>query len=144
AELPRTVDPARLIGHVLIVGYGRVGRRIAQALEREGLTYVVAEENRAVVEALRARGAHAVSGDASDPAVLIQAHVARARLLVVASPDTLKARRMIELARTLNPHIEVVLRTHSDEEAILLAQEGLGSVFMGEQELASAMTRHVL
>ena len=92
AELPMTRDPARLTGHVVLVGYGRVGRRIGEALTARGVPFVVAEQNRELVEALRARGIPAVSGDAADPAVLIQAHVARARMLVIATPDTFAAR----------------------------------------------------
>jgi CPA2 family monovalent cation:H+ antiporter-2 len=144
AELPATVDVETLTGHVVLVGYGRVGTRIAQAMSERGIPYVVAEQNRESVERLRGRGVHAVSGDASEPEVLIQAHVARASLLVIATPDMVKVRRMVEIARTLNPRIETVLRTHSDEEAAMLRQEKLGTVFMGEHELALAMTREVL
>jgi CPA2 family monovalent cation:H+ antiporter-2 len=144
AELPATVDPAHVTGHVVIVGYGRVGRRIAERLQERGIPFVVAEENREAVERLRERGVHAVSGDATDPAVLIQAHIARARMLVIATPDTFGVRKMVETARTLNPKIETLVRTHSDEEADLLRQEEAGQVFMGEHELAVAMTRHVL
>ena len=144
AELPASVDPAILTGHVTLVGYGRVGRRIADALKEKGIPYVVAEQNREIVERLRDEGVHAVSGDAADPAVLIQAHVARARVLVIATPDTLNARKMVTTARTLNPKIEIILRTHSDEEAELMRQENLGSVFMGEAELATAMAHHVI
>jgi CPA2 family monovalent cation:H+ antiporter-2 len=144
AELPASVDPAILTGHVTLVGYGRVGRRVADALKENGIHYVVAEQNREIVERLREQGVHAVSGDAADPAVLIQAHVARARVLVIAMPDTLNVRKMVETARTLNPKIEIVLRTHSDEEAELLRSENLGTVFMGEAELATAMSSHVI
>lgn len=144
AQLPSTVDEASLSGHVLIVGYGRVGRRIAQALSAQRIPYVVAERNRELVERLREQNINAVSGDASDPAVLIQAHVARASVLVIATPSTLEMRKMVEIARTLNPKIESVLRTHSEEETTLLQRERFGTVFMGEHELAVAMTRHVL
>ncbi len=51
---------------------------------------------------------------------------------------------MTGTARTLNPRIGVLVRTHSDEEADLLRKEGGTVVFMGEHELATAMTRHVL
>jgi CPA2 family monovalent cation:H+ antiporter-2 len=64
--------------------------------------------------------------------------------LVIATPDTLKVRKVVDIARTLNPAIEVVLRTHNEEEAALLQQEHIGTVFMGEHELALGMTRHVL
>jgi len=144
AELPASVDAALLTGHVAIVGYGRVGRRIAEALAERNISYTIAEQNRELVEKLREQHVHAVSGDASDPAVLIQAHVARAAMLVIATPDTVGVRKMIEAARLLNPNIEILLRTHSDEEARMLRQENAGVVFMGEHELAKAMTQHVL
>ena len=144
AELPMSVPQERLTGHVLLVGYGRVGQRIGEALIQSSVPIVVAEHNREVVEALRTRGIAAVSGDASEPAVLIQAHVHRAQMLVIATPDTFRARKMIEIARTLRPGIEVVARAHSDEEAELLRKEQMGPVFMGEHELALSMTRHIL
>jgi CPA2 family monovalent cation:H+ antiporter-2 len=144
AELPMTVDAAELTGHVLLVGYGRVGRRIGEELTARGVFFVVAEENREVVEELRERGVHAVSGDASEPAVLIQAHVARAGVLVIATPDPFPARRMLEIARMLNPGVQTIVRTHSEEEAALLTQEGAGKVFLGEHELAGSMSREVL
>ncbi len=139
-----TVDQNRLTGHIVLVGYGRVGRRIGEALTGRGVPFVVAEQNRELVEQLRERGVPAVSGDASDPAVLIQAHIARARMLVIATPDTFHARKMIEIARTLNPRVETVVRTHTEEEAGLLQTENAGKVFMGEHELALGMTRYVL
>lgn len=144
AELPASVDVETLSGHVLIVGYGRVGRRVADALGAHGVRYVIAEQNREVVEALRQRNINAVTGDAADPAVLIQAHVARASTLVIATPSTLHMRKMVEIARTLNPKIEVLLRTHTDEESTLLEAEGVGKVFMGEHELALAISQHII
>jgi CPA2 family monovalent cation:H+ antiporter-2 len=144
AELPTSVHPAFLSGQVVLVGYGRVGRRIAQQLDEQQVRYVVAEQNRERVEELRARSVPAVSGDAADPGVLIQAHIAQAGMLVIATPDTFAARQMVETAKTLNPGIEVVLRAQSDDEATLIAQEGLGTVFVAEHALATSMGRHVL
>ena len=144
AVLPDSVDASLLTGHVTIVGYGRVGRRIAEALRERNVPFTIAEQNREVVEKLREDDIRAVSGDASDPAVLIQAHVARAAMLVIATPDTVGVRTMIEIARRLNPKIRIVLRTHSDEEAAMFRHENAGTVFMGEHELARAMTQHVL
>ena len=144
AELPMTIDQSRLTGQIVLVGYGRVGRRIAEALDQQGISYVVAEQNRELVERLRERNVPAVSGDASDPAVLIQAHIARAGMLVIATPDTFNVRKMVEIARTLNPTIETILRTHNEDEAELLKKDNLGKVFMGEHELALGMTRHIM
>ncbi|CAN5384426.1 cation:proton antiporter [soil metagenome] len=144
AELPMTTDQAMLSGQVVLVGYGRVGKRIARSLTEKGVPFVVAEQNREFVEQLRAQGVPAVSGDAADPAVLIQAHIAQAGMLVIATPDTFSVRKMVETARALNPAIEVVVRTHNEEESKLLESEGLGKVFMGEHELALGMAGHVL
>jgi CPA2 family monovalent cation:H+ antiporter-2 len=105
---------------------------------------LVAEQNREIVEALREQGVPAVSGDASDPAVLVQAHIARAAMLVVATPDTFGVRKMAEAARTLNPAIEVVVRSHHEEEAALLERDRVGTVLLGERTLAQAMAAHVL
>jgi CPA2 family monovalent cation:H+ antiporter-2 len=144
AELPMTVPHEHLRGQIVLVGYGRVGRRIAAALKEQGIAFVVAEQNREVVDQLRKEGVHAVAGNAGEPAVLIQAHIAHAAMLVIATPDTFHVRSMIETARALNPNIKTVVRTHSDEEADLLRTERAGEIFMGEQELAKGMTAYVL
>jgi CPA2 family monovalent cation:H+ antiporter-2 len=144
AVLPMEVSPERLTGHVLLVGYGRVGGRIGDALRERGVPFVVVEWNREEVERLRAKGLLAVSGDAADPAVLIQGHVARARILVIAVPETSRAHAMIDIARRLNPRIEIVVRTHSDAEAELLRREKVDAVFMGEHELARGMIGDIM
>jgi len=144
AELPMSVDQAHLTGQVVLVGYGRVGRRIAAALDEHRIPYVVAEQNRELVEKLRSRNIPAVSGNAAEPGVLIQAHIARAGMLVIATPDTFHVRKMVEIARALNPTIETVVRTHNEEEAELLNNEKVAKVFLGEHELALGMTHHVL
>lgn len=144
AELPMSTDPKYLSRQVVLVGYGRVGRRLADAMAAHGLPFVVADQNRELVEELRVRGIPAVFGDASQPEVLVQAHVARARMLVIATPDTLGVRQMAGYARQLNPAIEIAVRSHNEEEARRLEEEVSGRVFVGEHELAAAMTRHVL
>jgi len=144
SELPYTTDHEKLSGQVVLVGYGRVGRRIADTLAAQGVHHVVVEQNREMVQELRERGIPAVAGNAAEPAVLIQAHVANAALLVIATPDTFHVRTMIETARALNPGIDTVVRTHSEEEAELLRKENAGRVFMGEHELAQGMSGFIL
>jgi CPA2 family monovalent cation:H+ antiporter-2 len=144
AELPFSVPLEKLTGQAVLVGYGRVGRWIAQSLAAHGVHYVVVDQNRDVVEQLRKDDVPAVAGNAAEPSVLIQAHIARASVLIIATSDTFHVRTMIEIARALNPDIETVVRTHSEEEAELLRRDNAGMVFMGEQELAQGMARHVL
>ena len=144
AELPMTTDSRYLARQVVLVGYGRVGRRVAAALAANDIPYVVAEQNRELVESLRESGVAAVFGDAVDPAVLIQAHIARAAMLVIATPDTLNVRQIIGTARMLNPHIETVVRSHNSDEARRLTQECDSAVFLADEALAQAMSRYVL
>lgn len=144
AELPMSTERKYLEGQVVLVGYGRVGRRITKALDARSIPYVVVEQNREMVAELRSKGGVAVSGNAAEPSVLIQAHIADAAMLVIALPDTLDVRQMAETARALNPKIEVIVRTHNEEESVLLQTEGIGLVFFGEEELARGMASHVL
>ncbi len=128
----------------MLVGYGQVGKRIASALNKQDIPYIIAEQNRERVQDLRKKGLAAVSGNAVEPSVLIQAHIANAAKLVIAVPDPLNVRQMVETAQTLNPDIEIVLRTNNEDESALLKQDNIGTVFFGKEELAKSMTNHVL
>ncbi len=144
AELPMTTEAKYLSDHVVLVGWGRVGKQIGRDLAAEGVPYVVAESNREFVETHRREGGAAVWGDATDPAVLIQAHIREARAMVIATPETVQVRAMVETARALNPGVQVIVRSHNAEEAELLERDGAGRVFVGENELARAMVSCVL
>lgn len=143
AMLPMSVDDTYLNGQVVLVGHGGVGRRIADTFKAQGIKYVVIDENREIIESLRAQNIPAVSGDACDPAVLIQAHIMQASVLVVSTADVFDVRRMVDIARTVNPKIEAILCTDSPAEAELLEHEKIGKVFMAKQTLADSMTDHI-
>ena len=144
AELPMSTERKFLEGQVVLVGYGHVGHQIAKALAERDIPYIIAEQNRELVQNLRKQGINAVSGDATEPSVLIQAHITDADMLVIATGDPLNVRQMIDTARTLNPDIEIVLRTRSEDETKLLRKDNMGTVFFGEEELAKSMTHHIL
>ena len=72
------------------------------------------------------------------------AHIDRAKLLIIASPDSYAARRVLDLARQANPTIDTVVRTHSDHEREHFEKAGVGRVMMGERELALGMTDYAL
>ncbi|WP_331344374.1 YbaL family putative K(+) efflux transporter [Cellvibrio sp. UBA7661] len=144
AVLPMSTDDVFLSGQAVLVGYGRVGKRIARMLDEKQIPYVVADTNREIVEKLRKNNIPAVCGDAADPNVLIQAHIAKAGMLIAATSNTFHVRQMVETARTLNPKIEIVIRTHNEEEADLWMKENIGKIFLSEQQLASGMATHVL
>ena len=144
AALPDHVDTRRLEGLVVVVGHGRVGRAVTDALRQAAVPFVVVDQNRERVEALREAGVHAVWGDAAEPLVLVQAHVSRASVLVVAAPDTFDVRRVAETALALRPGIEIVARSAGADADALLQTAGVARVFVAEAELARAIAAHAV
>jgi CPA2 family monovalent cation:H+ antiporter-2 len=142
APSPKASEGLR--GHVVLVGFGRVGRRIGYALERANIPYVVVERNQNTVEALRKRGIPAVFGDAARPGILDHVRLEYAQLLVVASPDPYHARAIVEVAKRLHPGIEISARAHSEAGQRFLENLGVDHAFMGERELALSMAHHTL
>ena len=130
--------------HVILVGYGRVGRTIGDALQRRSIPFVAIEQDRRTLEVMRSMGVPAIYGNATRADILQLAHPATARLLVVATPDPYHAQVVIERAREANAALQVVVRTHGDEEQALFERMGVQRALMGERELAYAMAYHSL
>jgi CPA2 family monovalent cation:H+ antiporter-2 len=137
-------DDETLRDHAILVGYGRVGGTIGEALARSGVPYVVIEQSRELFESLRDRGVPVIYGNASRRLVMGLARPERARMIIVTAPDPFQARAVVEQARRLNPSIASVVRTHSEEERAYLERAGVGMAVMGERELAHTMARHAL
>lgn len=144
AMLPDEVDQAYLRDQVVIIGYGGVGRRISENLMQQNIKVVIAEENREIVEKLRSQGMAAVSGEATEPYVLIQAHIQHARLLVISPMDILDIHRIVDIAQQLNPQIQVLICAESKEEAAVIRDENIGEVFYAKEEMAKNMSHHIL
>ena len=144
AMLPDDVSQDYLRDQVVIVGHGEVGRRITRTLMAQDIKVVIAEENRDIVESLRAKGIAAVSGHAREPSVLIQAHIQHARLLVLSPMDILDIHKIVDIAKTLNPQIQVLVCAESKEEAEVIRRDGIGEVYFAKEEMAKNMTNHIL
>ena len=144
AMLPDEVSQDYLRDQVVIVGHGEVGRRITKQLMAEDIKVVIAEENREIVENLREKGIAAVSGMATDPGVLIQAHIQHARLLVLSPMDILDIHKIVDIAKTLNPEIQVLVCAESKEEAEVIRRDQIGEVYFAKEEMAKNMSNHIL
>jgi len=142
--LPSTVNQSLLHKQVVIVGYGRVGKKVFENLKSHNINCVIAEKDRGLVENLRNQNIPAVTGDAADPFVLIQAHIARAAILVIATKDSIDISKMVETARTLNPEVKIFIRARNPEEVDLYEKEGWGKSFTPEDELAARITGEVV
>ncbi len=142
--LPTTVNQSLLHKQVVIVGYGRVGKKVFENLKSQNINCVIAEKDRGLVESLRSQNIPAVTGDAADPFVLIQAHIARAAILVIATKDSIDISKMVETARTLNPEVKIFIRARDSEEIALYEKEGWGKSFTPEDELAARLASEVI
>jgi CPA2 family monovalent cation:H+ antiporter-2 len=150
-EMPAAIesDFNGLAGHVVLVGFGRVGSTVSEVLDRAGVTSIVVEEQPRVVAGLRLRGEHAISGDATRPEVLERAAIRGARLIVVTAPEPIRARRIVEVARNMNPNIAIAVRTHSASEQAyfesLLHRPGvIGRAVYAEREVALSLAYFTL
>lgn len=133
-----------LAGHVILVGYGRVGRTIADTLTTQGIEFVVIESDRSAVKAARRNGVRAIWGDAARPAIFAHASPETARLLILAAPGAYQARQVLDIARRVNPSLDTVVRTHSSAEQEYLDRMGVGRTVLGERETALAMSHYAL
>ncbi len=136
--------PAAPTGHAVIVGHGRVGSRIAEALKAANVPLLVIEDDEAHVEALKARGILAISGVAGEESTLEQLNLPAAKWLISAIPDPFEAGNLIERARKANPSIRVMARAHTDAEVDYLRGLGAELVVMGEDEIAQRIIKDVL
>ncbi len=136
----RTGEPAALATqpHGVLVGYGRVGKAVAEGLKGR-MPLVVIEDEGERADALRAGGFEAVQGNAVRPEVLLRAGLAEATHLFVAVPSPFEAARIIEQARAANPRVKIIARAYTDNDVDLLTDMGADHALIGEQEIARGM-----
>ncbi len=125
--------------HVVLIGYGRVGRLLGEGLAKAGQRFVVIEDQKDIVEAARGVASEVIVGNAADDAVLKRAGIANASRLLLAIPEGFEAGQIAEKARAINPALVVIARAHSDEEVDYLGRHGAHHVVMGEREIAARM-----
>ncbi|ABE38972.1 Potassium efflux system protein [Rhodopseudomonas palustris BisB5] len=130
-------------GHVVLVGYGRVGSIVGAALRRDGADVVVIEDDTERVAQLQREGITAVGGNAAAPDMLEAAEIASARGLLVAIPDAFEGGQIVAKARALNAKLPIIARAHSTEEVAHLKSNGADVVIMGEDEIARAMIARI-
>jgi len=143
--LPGPAEPAAgMRRHVVILGYGHVGKAVARVLEGRGFPWVAADADYAMVHAATTGGAPLVYGDAGTPSVLDALRVADAGTMVVTVPDALAARQAIEYALRHNPNLHVVVRAHSAQDEAELRRLGAARIVTAEREIGHELVRHAL
>jgi K+:H+ antiporter len=129
--------------HVVLIGYGRVGRIVSADLREKQIPFLLIEETRPAALQAREAGMEVIHGNAADPDILQAANIPGARCLLVAIPDAFEGGQVAAQARALNPVLPIIARSHSDEETEHMKKHGATKVIMGEHEIAIAMLADV-
>ena len=131
--------PADIAGHVLVVGYGRVGRELAPLLSSLGMTAVVVDADSHRSDEARADGYLAVTGNGADVRTLREAHVDNAGFAIVAVPTALEAGAVADCMRKQSPGITIIGRAHTEDGASHLISNGADAAVIAEKELAHSI-----
>jgi CPA2 family monovalent cation:H+ antiporter-2 len=129
-------DITRMTSHTILVGYGGVGRIVADALKENNQPFLVVEDADNAVAKLREINFETIVGNAARSEVLQAANLAGARYLLVAIPEAFEAGQIVQQARAVNPSVQIIARAHSDAEVEHLRTMGADLTIMGEREIA--------
>lgn len=143
-ELSSDREPLPLTNHIVICGYGRMGRYIGRALEMSAVPFVVVDYNHTTINELKNKGIPVVYGDPGDMDVLDYAQVDLARTMVIAIPDRHTQEMIIGNAQTLNRRIRIICRTHHQEDQKWLKSLGVASIVQPEFEAALSVINKLL
>jgi CPA2 family monovalent cation:H+ antiporter-2 len=141
---PVEMEPHRPLSDVVICGYGRVGRNIAQSLSDLGISYLVIEMDPEVVSGLKEKGENSIYGDASNTHVLSLAGLDKAKTLVVTYPDPLVVVTTVKNALGINPELHIVARVHRRRESEVLENLGVLALVSPEYEASFEFVRRTL
>jgi CPA2 family monovalent cation:H+ antiporter-2 len=135
-------DPVK--DHVVVAGYGLNGRNLAAALRSINAPYLIVELNAQTVRKARAEGEPAFYGDATREEILHALGIDRARLFVIAISDPSATRRMVRVARDMNPKVHIIARTRYIIEIPELTRLGANVVIPEEFETSIEIFSRVL
>lgn len=133
-----------LINHVVIIGYGRVGKHLVDVLESLSIPLLVIESDAESTESLNQRNIPALYGDASNSEVINYAHLNQARALVITVPDETSTMLIVAAARDLNPDIPIIARAATEKGVRYLADMGANHIVQPELEGGLELIHHTL
>ncbi|MFC1780623.1 cation:proton antiporter, partial [Patescibacteria group bacterium] len=135
------IDQPDFINHVVICGFGRVGSYVGRALEKADIPYIVIDSNTETMDYCKQRGIKVIFGDASNIDVLEKADVERAQAIVIALPEEGATEIIASNARTLNPSIKIIARSHIPTDDQRLKIKGVTVTVEPEFEAAVSISK---
>lgn len=142
--LPKETSRRMLMGQTILVGSGSVTRSVAKRLATDDVPFVCISEDKSFAEELREQKHAVISGDAADPMVLVQGHIVTAAQLMVIDIDPVKTLKIIEMAKQLNPELNIMARAGSRDEVEHLKQEGIARVYLDSESISEVLTGNIL
>lgn len=142
--LPKETSRRMLMGQTILVGSGAVTRSVAKRLATDDVPFVCISEDKSFAEELREQKHAVISGDAADPMVLVQGHIVTAAQLMVIDIDPVKTLKIVEMAKQLNPELNIMARAGSRDEVEHLKQEGIANVYLDSESVSEVLTGNIL
>ena len=143
-ESPQSVGAEEIKNHIVVAGFGRVGRVIVSLLQQQGYRVLVLENSEAAAQSLRREKIPFLLGDADSELILAKAALPMAKALAIALPDPASTRLLLVRARAIAPNLDIIARAHTTQELDQLSQLGAQEVVQPEFEAALALSTHLL
>ena len=139
-----SLDEAPIVNHAVILGYGRVGKWVGNALQKLRIPYLIVEYDPEISRRLKLEGKKVIFGDPVDIDVLAFAGVNKAKLLIITIPDSFSQKIIIANCKALNPGVKIICRSHFDEDKKSLKKMGVDNIIQPEFEAALSITHRSL
>src|SRR5258708_6974458 len=130
--------------HIIICGYGRMGKWIGKALKEIGVPFIIIDYKRSVVHDAEKGGFQAIYGDASFPEVLEIAHPEKAKAIIITLPDHIAQEEKIAFCKRSAPDLKIIARAHLDSDLKKLSDLNIHKIIQPEFEGALAVVKNIL
>ncbi|MDD5615653.1 MAG: cation:proton antiporter [Candidatus Methanoperedens sp.] len=137
-------ERTNLTNHVVVVGFGLNGKNVSKVLSKSQIPFIVLELNPETVRGEKKRGIPIMYGDATKESVLLHVNIRTARTVAIAISDASATRRIVELARRMNPSVYIIARTRYTSEINPLYSLGANDVIPEEFETSIEIISRVL
>ena len=137
-------ERTNITNHVIVVGFGLNGKNVSKVLIKSNIPFMVLELNPETVRVEKKRGISIIYGDATKESVLAHINIKTARSVVIAISDASATRRIVQLARRLNPSVYIIARTRYTNEINPLYSLGANDVIPEEFETSIEIISRVL
>ena len=130
--------------HVVIVGYGRIGKHLVDVLESLHIPLLVIESDMERIDLLNQRKIPTLYGDAANSEVITHAHLGKARAIISTVPEDSSAATVVTAARDINPDLSIIARAASLEGVQNLNKLGATHIVHPELEGGLELVHHTL